>query len=87
MGDWVTLVDGAMVVIELWETGGAMLLGGSMGWHGNMVIVEAVKLGGMAINEAVGPEGVAMGIAIGSGGVAIGISAGLDGMAINEAIV
>ena len=30
-----------------------MLLGGAMGWHGSMVIDEAMEVGGMAIDEAV----------------------------------
>ena len=30
-----------------------MLLGGAMGWHGSMVIVEAMEVGGMAIDEAI----------------------------------
>ena len=75
VGDGVTLADGAMGVVEACETGGEMLLGGSMGWYGSMVIDEAVELGGMAIDEAVGP-----------GGADMDIAAGLDdGMAINEA--
>ena len=37
-----------------------MLLGGTMGWHGIMAIVEAMEVGGMAIDEAVWPGGVAM---------------------------
>ena len=30
-----------------------MLLGGAMGWHGSMGIIEAMEVGGMAIDEAV----------------------------------
>ena len=37
-----------------------MLLGGSMGWHGSMAIVEAMEVGGMAINGAVWMEGMAI---------------------------
>ena len=37
-----------------------MLLGGAMGWHGGMVIFEAMEVGGMAIDEAVWPGGMAM---------------------------
>ena len=74
MGDGVTLADGAMGVVESWETGGAMILGGAMGWHGSTAIVGAAEMGGMAIDEAVGPGGVDMDEAM-----------GLDGMAINEA--
>ena len=37
-----------------------MLLGGAMGWHGSMAIVEAMEVGGMAIDEVVWPGGVAI---------------------------
>ena len=74
VGDVVTLVDGAIGVIVAWETGGSILLGGAIGWHGSMVIFEAAKMGGMAINEVVGP-----------GGVDMNEAAELDGIAIDEA--
>ena len=53
VGGGFTLVDRTMWGIKAWDTGGAMLLGRAMGWHGSMVIVEAAKLGEMAIDEAV----------------------------------
>ena len=52
VGDGVTLADGAMGVVEACETGGEMLLGGSMGWYVIMAINGAVWMGGVAINEA-----------------------------------
>ena len=52
VGDGVTLADGTMGVVVACDTGGAMLLGGAMGWHGSMAIVESAEMGGMAIDKA-----------------------------------
>ena len=35
-------------------------MGGFMGWHGGMAIVEAMEVGGMAIDEAVWLGGMAV---------------------------
>ena len=37
-----------------------MLLSGAMGWHGSMVIVEAMEVGGMPIDEVIWLEGMAI---------------------------
>ena len=65
VGNVSILAGGAMEVVE------ALELGGAMGWHGIMSIVEAAGLGCMAMDEAMGLGEMVTIEAVGLGGTAI----------------